>query len=136
VRKVTCGPTACFDVDDTLVMWEIPNGFEEDLVTIQCRDYIELLAPNKYNINHLKKLAKRGHAIVVWSAGGSDWAEAVVKALELEDFVEVVMSKPHYLIDDMPSIKEAINAKLGYIDIDGNKLGHQSKFTKQTGENE
>lgn len=132
--KVPCGPTAYFDVDDTLVMWEIPDGFEEDLVTVKCREYAELLAPNKYNIKHLKKLASRGHAIIVWSAGGADWAESVVKALDLEDFVHVVTSKPHYMIDDMPSIELAVSAKLGYYDIEGNRLGHQSKFNQCKGE--
>jgi hydroxymethylpyrimidine pyrophosphatase-like HAD family hydrolase len=126
--KVTCGPTVYFDVDDTLVMWEIPNGFEEELVTIHCRDYVELLAPNKHNIKLLQKLASRGHSIVVWSGGGADWAEAVVKALELEDYVEVVSGKPQYYIDDIANAKEWIG-KHGYFKLDGTRV-HGDNFPR------
>ena len=49
--KVTCGPTAYFDCDDTLVMWSIPQQWKGDLVTIRCREYFDTLVPNKYNIN-------------------------------------------------------------------------------------
>lgn len=133
--KVPCGPTAYFDVDDTLVMWEIPEGFQEDLVTVVCRDYAELLAPNKHNIKLLKKMAARGHSVIVWSAGGADWAEAVVKALELEDYVHVVTGKPTYWIDDLQNPKDVLG-KHGYFDINGNKYGHQTNFNHEEHEKE
>lgn len=119
--KVECGPTAFFDCDDTLVMWDIPEGHQEaDRVTIKCRDFVEHLVPNTHNIDLLIKFAKRGHYVVVWSAGGSDWAEAVVKALKLEEYVEVVTAKPTYFIDDIADPSEWMG-KRGYFDIDGNR---------------
>lgn len=39
--------------------------------------------------------------MVVWSAGGWDWAEAVVKTLKLENFVDLVISKPTWTYDDL-----------------------------------
>lgn len=128
MHKVPCGPTAFFDCDDTLLMWSIPEGFKEDLVTVHCRGFVELLAPNKHNISLLKKMAARGHAIIVWSGGGADWAEAVVKALELEAHVSVVTSKPQYYIDDIANPKEWIG-KHGYFDMDGKKI-HGDNFSK------
>ena len=126
--KIPDGRLAAYDCDDTLVMWDIPEDFPEgDIVTVRCRDYSDRLAPNKYNIDLLKKFAKRGHYVVVWSQGGSDWAEAVVKALELEEYVQVVMSKPNYFIDDIGDPRKWMG-KWGYFDINGERHGHQVAF--------
>jgi hydroxymethylpyrimidine pyrophosphatase-like HAD family hydrolase len=118
--KVPCGPTAFFDVDDTLVMWNNIEGASAS-VKITCRGIDSYLTPNKYNIELLKKMSSRGHAIVVWSGGGSDWCEAVVKALELEQYVHVITGKPQYYIDDLANPKEWIG-KHGYFTIDGKKI--------------
>ena len=118
--KVTCGPTAFFDVDDTLLLWDIPEGCEYT-ITVSCRGFSELLAPNTYNIELLKKFATRGHSVVVWSAGGSDWAEAAVKALNLEKYVEVCTSKPNYYIDDIANPKEWIG-KHGFFTYEGKRI--------------
>ena len=100
--KVTPGPTVYFDCDDTLLMWNPPKIHSKDeLIQVECRGKRSLSYPNYHNIELLKNLANRGHAIVVWSGGGADWAEAVVKALQIEDYVEVVTGKPQYYIDDI-----------------------------------
>lgn len=128
-HKVTCGPTAFFDCDDTLVMWNIPANFPvEELVRCECRNFVEYLAPNKYNIDLLVKMAKRGHSIVIWSGGGADWAEAVVIGLGLQDYVSVVTSKPTYYIDDICNPKEWIG-KHGYFDLKGKRI-HGDNFSK------
>lgn len=119
--KVTPGPTVYFDVDDTLVSWFIPKGFEGKLVEVECRGHVNHLATNTHNVDLLKKMASRGHAIVVWSGGGADWAEAVVKALQLEEYVEVVMGKPTYYIDDRPNAKEWLG-KHGFFTMDGKRV--------------
>lgn len=89
-----------FDCDDTLVMWGkiSPNTVEVKLDNT----FTEYLVPHKKHIELLKSRKEKGDTIVVWSAGGYDWAEAVVKALEIEEFVDIVMSKPFYVIDDLP----------------------------------
>lgn len=105
--KITDKPIVYCDCDDTLVMWnsqdvpadEIESGF------ILVEDYTGPVAvyPHKKHIEMLRHFNARGHTVVVWSAGGSDWAEAVVKALHLEDIVDIVLPKPYWWIDDLPA---------------------------------
>lgn len=131
--KVPCGPTAFFDCDDTLLMWDTPEGVDfngEEMVSVSCREHSDRLYPNRYNIELLVKMAKRGHSIVVWSGGGADWAEAVVKALKLEQYVHVVTGKPTYFIDDIAEPKKWIG-KYGYFDINGKRIGHQMIHEKK-----
>lgn len=118
--KVTPGPTVFFDCDDTLVMWNTPSKTIDasEFVRVTCRGQGNLLLPHKHNIQLLKQLSSRGHAIVVWSGGGADWAEAVVKALKLEDYVQVVTAKPSYYVDDLEDPKLWMG-KHRYISLDG-----------------
>lgn len=119
--KVTPGPVAFFDVDDTLLMWDIPKNYDPDnVIDVKCRNKFQQRYVNIHNLKLLETMAMSGHAIVVWSAGGSDWAEAAVKALNIESLVDVVTSKPTYFIDDI-SDPSKILGKYGYFDIDGNR---------------
>jgi len=94
-----------YDVDDTLVMWdkasdpkaieiEAPNRVFGGQVTYK-------LLPHARHISHLKANSRTGNIVVVWSAGGNKWAEAVIKKLELEPFVDVVLTKPDEYVDDL-----------------------------------
>lgn len=117
---IPCKQTVFVDVDDTLVMWNAtPEELEErgvdftcpgSLVTIDedgtegfAPEWTERLLPHRKHIEQIKKHKLRGHTIIVWSAGGSDWAEAVVKALGLENFVDLVIEKPRWIYDDLPA---------------------------------
>lgn len=92
------------DCDDTLVLW---SEYETDdhLVISNPYDDTEAhtLGIHRGHIKILKDRHARGAFIVVWSAGGYRWAEAVVKALKLENHVDMIMSKPYAHIDDKPS---------------------------------
>lgn len=91
-----------FDCDDTLVMW-YPK-----IVDVYVSDpYDETntygLAKHEKHIKLLKDYKNRGYQVVVWSAGGSKWAKAVVDALELQEYVDVIMVKPVKYVDDLPA---------------------------------
>lgn len=120
--KVTCGETVFFDVDDTLVMFCPPDEIVKELDlkanTFHCRGKVSKFYINEHNIKLLKDLSVRGHAIVVWSTAGSDWCEAVVKNLELEEYVEVVMGKPAWYIDDKEDPRKWMGTH-EYIDLYG-----------------
>ena len=107
--KLSDKNTAFFDVDDTLVLWSskyrdidppiefpVPEKHQERLQsrTVKC-------IPHRPHIEQLLRHAARGHNVVVWSAGGADWAETVVQMLGLEGIVDVCMSKPEWYYDDL-----------------------------------
>ncbi len=98
--KVVTRPNVFFDVDDTLVMWnQAPDSPE--MVKLPLLDgHVEPLVIHQSHIKQLKDHKARGHYVVVWSAGGWEWALAVVKALGLENYVDEVMDKPHWYYDD------------------------------------
>ncbi len=92
-----------FDVDETLIMW----GKDTDKkisITLEGEDGFTMdVTPHAAHIELLKDFKKVcRYTVVVWSQSGWDWALAVVKALELEDYVDLVMSKPSRHVDDLP----------------------------------
>lgn len=119
MRVVKCNQPVYIDVDNTLVMWDdltpedkangiaitcpISKAFTEEGNEVEVEPWTELLVPHKAHIEMLKQHKLRGHTIIVWSAGGWEWAEAVVKALQLEKYVDVVLEKPMWFYDDLKS---------------------------------
>lgn len=92
------------DVDDTLVMWDMHYGIEHpDRIAFHdpYDNSTNYLTPNKKHIALLKKYSGRGMFVVVWSAAGTQWAKSVVNTLGLNDYVDVVMTKPSKYVDDL-----------------------------------
>lgn len=102
MKVISQESTVFCDVDDTLVMYGIKAKKVQKLVAVtNPHDGSQLyLAPHLGHIRIIKDRKARGSYIVVWSAGGYAWANAVVKALGLEPYVDLVMTKPHMYIDD------------------------------------
>lgn len=73
----------CVDVDDTLLMWEGQDW-----------------TPNHGNIDALIREHKRGKFVIVWSRAGGEAARRAVKALKLEQYVDMTMAKPGRVLDD------------------------------------
>jgi hypothetical protein len=91
-----------FDVDDTLVMHEPPSQYSPT-IKIEYFGNDVYVTPNEWIINQLKYHANRGHFVIVWSQQGFEWVDAVIKSLNLEDYVNLKMSKPRCYYDDLPS---------------------------------
>lgn len=106
-----------FDVDDTIVKWDKESISSEPTIQIiqpkvlhrtaddelvEVGPYTVTLALHNKHIAALKEHKAKGDTVIVWSAGGWDWAEAVVKALQLEEYVDLVINKPICIYDDLP----------------------------------
>lgn len=97
-----CNQPTFFDVDDTLIMWS-PTQDQIDkygIVTVNDYGEEEIFVPHIPHVEQLKKHAVRGHTIIVWSKGGSKWAEKAVKILNLQNYVAITMAKPEWFYDD------------------------------------
>lgn len=96
-----------FDVDDTLVSWDYPERPDDAKYAVGFTDpssgAVWMLTPIQKTIEALKQGKRAGSTIVVWSAGGWEWAQEVVKTLGLEEFVDAVISKPNRYYDDLPA---------------------------------
>ncbi len=92
-----------FDVDDTLVMWDDPYRPADDkleFTSVSGTTYY--LKPHAKHIELLKDHFNRGYFVIVWSAGGYEWANDVLTTLNLNAYRHLVMSKPTKYVDDLP----------------------------------
>lgn len=92
--------TAYFDVDNCLVFseseLEFTKAITEGLALIKGQKWVLHSA----HAQLLKEFHARGFTIIVWSAGGADWASTIVTAFGLEAYVDLVIGKPDFFIDD------------------------------------
>lgn len=88
------------DVDHTLIVWELSDYPDLERLTVDFNGYRTELGIHKKNVNLLKKFAKLGYSVVVWSRSGASWASCISKALKIEDYVTACMSKPLFYLDD------------------------------------
>ena len=108
--------TIYFDVDDTLVTKDFDtfssNYSIETKKDINVSTLVNIVDPyinemgayyiSQPHIDLLKKHKAKGYLVVVWSQGGSSWAKNVVEALNLEKYVDLVITKPVKFVDDLP----------------------------------
>lgn len=94
------GPTVYFDVDNTLVysVTEFPFAVGTK-VSIGGRTWVI----EDVHVDAIRDFHARGHTIILWSAGGSEWCQAVAEALDIEDYVWACLSKPTWYFDDCPA---------------------------------
>ncbi len=115
---VKCVKPAYFDVDDTLITWRPSEDAreedgkdcnwllqtldinEEGKVYLKTKHEEDAFIPHRANIEQLKEHKRRGHTIIVWSAGGWRWAEQAIRMLGIEDYVDLVVEKPSFVYDD------------------------------------
>lgn len=102
--KIQEKPIVFVDVDDSLVIWDSRHVPEEEIDNyLNLSNGSVMVWPHMKHIEMIKHFKARGHTVVVWSQGGADWAETIVNKLELNRWVDVVMPKPTWFIDDLPS---------------------------------
>lgn len=96
---VSSDNVVCYDVDDTLIIWDKynpnPNFLQYEYDT-NC-GYVK----HHQHIMDLKASKHRGHFVIVWSQGGYAWAHSIVRELGLLPYVDLVMCKPKWMCDDV-----------------------------------
>lgn len=93
--------TVFFDVDDTLVVWGNWDEYTPNVIRVPDQFGDVMLVPHSAHISALISEKKKGSVVVVWSQGGSDWAESVVNVLGLQNYVDLVMRKGEKYYDDL-----------------------------------
>lgn len=90
------------DVDDTLVLWNTADIQDKKIYVNDpyIKDALITLVPHERNITLLKRMKGQKKKVIVWSLGGVFWAETIVKALQLQDYVDLIVVKPRVYIDD------------------------------------
>ena len=110
-----------FDVDDTLIMWDENHTKPfEGAVAVECPwdGSTSYHRPHERHVRFLKKQYAKGMTVVVWSAAGTKWAEAVVRTLRIQDHVDFVMSKPVKWVDDLHHASDVLGTRI-YLSEDG-----------------
>ena len=95
-------PTVYFDIDNTLVLWNDKSSVSVVRVPdVDVEGKYYRLSIHQKHVQLLLRYHKQGYNIVVWSAAGSRWAANVIKALGLEEIVDLAISKPTRYVDDL-----------------------------------
>ncbi len=104
--KIKNERVAYFDCDYTLIDWDPIEGV--DPLVLTSPKGMHHVWPMAKNIALIHEIRAVGWEIVVWSQGGADHAERVIKLLNLEPYVDLVMAKPSIYVDDMPLEQQVI----------------------------
>jgi hypothetical protein len=91
------------DVDGTIIQYmskgDVP--MPGDIFPVYGGKVVHLrpMSMNIALLKHHKDL--RGYEIIVWSANGKEWAVQIIKELQLESYIDIVMTKPNKYVDDV-----------------------------------
>ena len=90
------------DIDGTLVVHSPGPGIPcIEVYDPEARCYVSL-GINLSMVKILREEKHRGAFVIAWSRGGYQWAKNVINALNLENHVDLVMTKPLIYFDDTP----------------------------------
>lgn len=102
MHRLPDGPTAYFDVDGTLILYDVDEGNITHAFEIEeLNGNVTRVVPHRKHIATLLAHKAKGFPVVVWSQQGSEWCSRVVKALGLTELVDVCMAKPYFYCDDL-----------------------------------
>lgn len=107
-----------FDVDDTMAMWKDYKTDAPGKIKITYGDEVVYLTPHKKHVLFLKHCFMRGDTVVLWSKNGFSHAEQVARALNIMDYITIIMSKPARHIDDRENISAIVGERVYIPDED------------------
>lgn len=97
-----------FDVDETLVLHDAVKHEHLPKVLLDYYGHHKVFAVHDEHVKLLKAYKARGFYIRVNSNNGYRWAEQVVKALSLEEYVDEVSTKAVKYVDDKREAEQVV----------------------------
>ena len=92
------------DVDCTLIDYKIDDKDPRLLIEVGLVPGKEIkVFPILEHIQMLKNMKASQAYILIWSGSGYAWAKHIIDKLQLNDYVDLIMSKPSWYIDDTPA---------------------------------
>lgn len=115
------------DIDDTLIIWDSKSkdltADTKDRLVVQCpytgKPYSFIV--HERHVEFLRREKAKGSFVIAWSRSEALWAEAVIKALNLEDSIDLVMSKPVKVLDDKENLNDIVGTVL-FLPITGHSV--------------
>ena len=98
---------AAFDVDHTLIIPNV-NGTHELLFAGEPLRF----DPVWSHIKLLKSWKERGYFVIIWSHNGYKHALNVVECLQLQEFVDLIQTKPIKHVDDMKDVESIVGQRV------------------------
>jgi hypothetical protein len=116
---ITNNLVVAFDIDDTLLMYNETGKPQENSIEIMhpLNGHYEYPIPHYAHIKLLKNYKAQGYHIIVWSAQGYEWVLASIKALNIEDYVDLKMSKLIKYVDDLKGPEGILGSRV-YIPLE------------------
>jgi len=108
IKKIESELICMWDVDDTLIMSDI-NG---EISYLDVAGTMHRGRAHIVHVDQLKKHKARGYTNIVWSGNGYQHAEIIVKALNIENYVDFVMSKPVKYWDDLTDANNILTSRV------------------------
>lgn len=93
--------TVFCDVDETLILWkDDPTDLQNSVIEVANGNLVVKF--HRRHIELVKQFFNIGWNVIIWSQGGSNHAEHVVKACGLDKHIHGIMPKPDVILDDKP----------------------------------
>ena len=62
-------------------------------------------------VEHIRRLVAQGYKVVIWSGGGTRYAQEFVKKIGIDDIVTAI-GKPEMIVDDDPGMRPKDRMKI------------------------
>lgn len=99
------------DIDGTLIRPGDDNPHMIHITNPYLKETYSYI-PHLAHINLIKQYKTRGFFIIAWSANGVNHAKSVIQALNLEKYINLVITKPMKAVDDKNNLNDIIGNRV------------------------
>lgn len=103
------------DTDNTIAKWSkkhnIPGEGRIEFICPYSKEKI-YLKPHLVHLRLIKQYKSRGYGVIVASKAGYAWSKEVVEKLGIEEYVDLIMTKPDKWVDDSDKAEDVIGCRV------------------------